>query len=723
MPFKYERSVLEANINIPLLNAIIAFVLDTAKTAYAQKSQLQKRCILLYQDSCSDMFQETYGFLYLGELLERYEERFGMSIQDRRAIALALGYTEDILTSEMFVGNQLNAFLQNLLRYADGDIYLMSALYLLNEGQSGETAWLEQLYGYSYDKTEDILFVMSILQDFSLAFTHFKPQLLRLLGSARTMTVVGNRQLLAWIIAKLQPVVKSMRGKDVAIFRALCALPVSFVKRGSRPHSILLEYGYTPLEIVYLNIGVIQYHATSDTLHSDSIVTEKIVIDLFDQVLNQEASLTQEMYHELSDLLSAYEKFPIRCYGHSKLLEALSEGILIQNAETFAWFSKYAELEHPAFSAFDIMDARWDALANSLSEEKHLVLFERCLTQKMDKQAILERIARFDALTGKRYLSLYQGDQVRCQKFSLLVETGVIDLWDVFQENIDTEGIICAPRMMNYIKSYLRGIKTVQAFQFYQKFLPQYGFDGYQEYLSPQNGDFISGLVQLNGYTGCERVMSISLEQDYLKGNTSGAATILQWLEEYLFRYKPSAYLSFVCKLLLNESIVELLPPGNQRALFDLIVTWPDLESRHLATLRKRYWTAEEWAAEEAAQTAIAFAAEKKRKAQQTQRIRDLYERKADGTIQSLFNFLETPGKDSEEGVIIHKITLEQLPQLLHEKDYRLGNQDAICFLKVCLQLTELGLMSFTEIQNYTSKIKEVSAHGTGDDAEHPSVQ
>ena len=87
MPFKYERSVLEANINIPLLNAIIAFVLDTAKTAYAQKSQLQKRCILLYQDSCSDMFQETYGFLYLGELLERYEERFGMSIQDRRAIA------------------------------------------------------------------------------------------------------------------------------------------------------------------------------------------------------------------------------------------------------------------------------------------------------------------------------------------------------------------------------------------------------------------------------------------------------------------------------------------------------------------------------------------------------------------------------------------------------------------------------------------------------------
>ena len=155
MPIKPEWSALESEINISLLNDIIAFVQDTAKAEHVQRSLLRDRCILMSEEAQGSKFQEKYRFLYLGELLERYEERFGMSIQDRRAIALALGYTKDMLTAEMFVGNQRNAFLQELLRHVDGDIYLMSALYLLNEGQSGETAWLERLYAYAYDKTEE----------------------------------------------------------------------------------------------------------------------------------------------------------------------------------------------------------------------------------------------------------------------------------------------------------------------------------------------------------------------------------------------------------------------------------------------------------------------------------------------------------------------------------------------------------------------------------------
>lgn len=723
MPIKPEWSALESEINISLLNDIITFVQDTAKAEHAQRSLLQDRCILMRQDVHSNEFQEKYRFLYLGELLERYEERFGMSIQDRRAIALALGYTKNMLTAEMFVGNQHNVFLQELLRHVDGDIYLMSALYLLDEGQSGETAWLERLYAYAYDKTEELLFVMSILQDFDRAFTRFKPQLLRLLGSARTMTVVGNRQLLAWIIAKLQPVVKSMRGKDIALFRALCALPTSFVKRESKPHSTLLEHGYTPLEIVYLNIGVIQYRLSSDALRLDSITTEKIVIDLFDQAMNQESPLAPEMYLALSDLLSQFEEFPIRCYGHATLLEALSEKVLIQNADTFAWFSKYAKLEHSAFAAFDILDKKWDTLAASLPEKKYLELFESRLTQDLDRAAIQERIARFDALTGKSYLGLYQDDQAYRRKFSLLVETDVINLWDAFQTSVDAEGVICKPKMIDYIKTYLQGITTVQAFQFYQKFLPQYGFAGYHEYLVPAHGDFTEGLVRLEGYTGTKQAVSISLERNYLKDDAAGMAIMLQWLEEYLFHYKPFVYLSFVVQVLLSESAADLFPKEKLRALFDLLSAWPGLAYYHLAALKKKYWTTEEWAAEKAAQMAAALEADQKRKGERVQRIRDLYVSKDDGTVQSLFDFMGTSVRTSEEESIIHDIVLERLPQLLYEKNYILGSLDAICFLQICLQLAEHERMSFTEMQNYLLKIKEVSVHGTDDDAEQPSVQ
>lgn len=77
MPDKSEQYILELEINISLLNDIIAFVLDTAKATYVQKSLLQNRCILLIKDAPDSEFQEKYRFLYLGELLERYEERFG----------------------------------------------------------------------------------------------------------------------------------------------------------------------------------------------------------------------------------------------------------------------------------------------------------------------------------------------------------------------------------------------------------------------------------------------------------------------------------------------------------------------------------------------------------------------------------------------------------------------------------------------------------------------
>ena len=125
-------------INLPLLRDIIIFVAETAKIHYMQRQKLYRDCIFLGHDKNQDDFQQKYGFLYLGELLERYEERFGMSDPDRRAIALALGYVNHLTTSEMFVGNQKNLFVQELRRRAEDDLYLTGAMCLLCAGQSEE---------------------------------------------------------------------------------------------------------------------------------------------------------------------------------------------------------------------------------------------------------------------------------------------------------------------------------------------------------------------------------------------------------------------------------------------------------------------------------------------------------------------------------------------------------------------------------------------------------
>ena len=67
-----EMKAFEEQINLSLLSDIIAFVVDTIKADYTQKENLRRRCILLNYDVKSEDFQKKYGFLYLGELLERH---------------------------------------------------------------------------------------------------------------------------------------------------------------------------------------------------------------------------------------------------------------------------------------------------------------------------------------------------------------------------------------------------------------------------------------------------------------------------------------------------------------------------------------------------------------------------------------------------------------------------------------------------------------------------
>lgn len=92
--FENNMGAYKEQVNLKLLDVIVSFVADAAKANRLRETELQDRCIfpLLFSQTASSAMQKEYGFLYLGELLERYEERFGMTIQDRRAIALALGY-------------------------------------------------------------------------------------------------------------------------------------------------------------------------------------------------------------------------------------------------------------------------------------------------------------------------------------------------------------------------------------------------------------------------------------------------------------------------------------------------------------------------------------------------------------------------------------------------------------------------------------------------------
>lgn len=362
-----ELKLFSGQINLVLLNDIIAFVLSTSEATYAQKRALSKHCIFLDQDADGGAVQAKYGFLYLGELLERYEERFGASIQDLRAIALALGYTKEITTDAMFIGSQRTDFLRKLNRMADGDLYMTGALYLLTDEDKKNA--IESKLIHEYGAIEELVFAVSLLQDSETVFSQIKGQLLCLLGNGHTVSILGNMRALNWLISWLIPQIKGTKGKDLALFRTLAALPASFVKPESKPYTVLTEHGYTPLEIAYVNMMTVMSQTADGVLRTDSIVTQKIVIALFKAVLGCQEPLTAEVYDLLSDIYRRYARFHIRCYGCETLSEALDGAPCISNIETFLWFAGLAGIHHKALGEFDILDTKWDALAKAIEAD------------------------------------------------------------------------------------------------------------------------------------------------------------------------------------------------------------------------------------------------------------------------------------------------------------------------------------------------------------------
>lgn len=700
---KIELKAYEAKINLPLLNDITAFVLDTVEATYTQRNELYARCPFLY--SRENTFQEKYQFLYLGELLERYEERFGMSIQDLRAIALALGFTQNYLTSEMFVGPQKENFLRKVRQSADGDIYLNGALYLLEEGQSGMAERELKLTNRQYDSTEDLLFAAGLFQDHERAFLHFKPQLLRLLGPERTIPVLGNVTALNWLITWLMPMLKSSKGKDMVLFRALCALPKSHVKPENKSYNVLLEHGYTPLEIVYANTLTILFQTAPGVLRTDSIVIEKIVIALFHEVLPCENPFASEIYNQLAQVYRLYENFKIKCYGHARLLQALEDGTRIQNAETFIWFSKLADIYHQVFSGFDIMDTKWDALATALGPKQYRPLFEFCLGDDMSQEEIQSRLDRYQELTGKNYSDIYW-DSAYGNRFHLLIDKNILDLWELFKNSLDENGGIAKAEMLSHIWGYVHTVHTKQAYQFYEQFFASYGPEKLEKLFGYRHREFLESLTDHQSYYyGSQAPIKLKLHRDYL--DQDGHRQLLHWLEEYVFVYKPEQYLPLVTAILQDEFAASLFSSDEQRAMFDLTIKRPDISRDTLNALKRHYLTEAELQAEQETEAAARREAEHLKQVELVRSIREHYEEILDGKYSSVIRFLDEYRYYREKLPIACRIVRESLDELLDAKCYELDGQDAAGFLYVCNKLVKHKTMSFTEVQNYIIKVKE----------------
>ena len=700
-------------INLKLLNDIIAFVVTTAKANYAQMEELRKRCIFPLS-STSETLQRDYGFMYLGELLERYEERFGMSLPDRRAIALALGYTRDIATPEMFVGSQRADFIQGVRRCAESDLYLTGALCLIYGGESGAAAIEQKLKEWAYTQTEELIFAMSLFPDGEQALAQFSDQLVTLLGKGRTLSVFGNTDIFNQVFAMLFPLKKRMKARHMDLLRALLSLPVSFVREGSKHYGWLTDHGYTPIEIAYANIAALCSQCVPGGPGRNSLTAEKLVVSLFRAVLTHDQPLSAEVYQQLTQIYQMYAKFDIKCYEKHRLAETLTVGVHIQTPETMAWFIRCTdEPLHPATASFDVMDPKWDPLVGSLDTKHYLKLFESCLTEDMDAAQIRERLDRYQALTQKDFLERYREDAF-AGRFPLMVKVGIIDLWTAFQGCLSEDGDVSNSTLLRHIGGCCHDIQTLQAVEFLTRFLPQYGFQGAKTYFGRYRDGFEDELWAQKGYNGSE--ITLKLQRDFLADDPDRQRLLLHWVDEYFFTKQPKRYLDFVIALLKDEGAATLLSPGDQRGLFDAVIAQSKLSAWDAKELKQRYLTPEEQQADQEAKEAAE--AEEKRQAHfdMIQSIEACYADSNDGTFGAVLKYLDKYRYYNDREAIAHRVVRDGLEPLLIGTGYALAPAEAERFLIVCRELFRTGALAWAELQSYILKVKEVEPDDPDED-------
>lgn len=574
----FQCQIYENKINIFLFNKIVSFIAETtnSKEKSAVLSSIDKYCIWFEKIDISNI-QEELKFEYLGELLERFEERVGSDIKDLRAISLALGYCKPLIESNMIVGTQLIDYINKIKELTENDIYLKGALYLYDNQKYNYAA---ELINKEDMKTEEIVFVLSIFREgMDNVFKHKKEQISNLFGKSRTISPMGNIRIYTWLLKSIYPLISQNKKKDEVLLKALTKIPTGYQKEDSSTYKTLIENGYSQKEIAYMNYVLPFFNIVPKSVNKGSIVEEKIAINMCKVFLNDESEQTEEIYMILSNALLKYNYFNIKCYGFTGIKEALKDEVNIVNPITF--IKLYRKLERNIYS-FNILEDKWDIVATKLDIITYQDLFDRFLLYgNYDESQINECIEKYNKLTGESYLmTFYVNNIYRDRIFALLVEKNIIDLKEYFENAKDSINTNSRNILANYINS-IKNRKTFDLLRYISS-LNKYNIEEIN-----QIGFNFSQLYSVYRY----ETEALDIDREFLSDEEQ--IILFNYIENYIFTLESDNYMVFLEKVLKSKNIQRLFAKDKLREIF---LTIAEIES-HLYKdehLQSKYLTSEE---------------------------------------------------------------------------------------------------------------------------------
>ena len=620
-------------IDLTLYHAFAELIVQMAQDDEVRILYRQQEVRQIWQrDQNVSGYFETYSLRYPGEVLERFEEKLGTDMRILRALALALGYTRQCQADTMFVGNQRNDFIQKLRRTAGTDVYLQGALYLLETDAPQRRARLDALAAREYARTEEALFVLSLFDDPEAGYQAMRPQLTRLFGPDRTLSLEWDFGVLEWFIRFYAEEAKRYRGKTDLVVRTLLKLPYMNMKPDSREFSILLTAGYSMEEITLANSLAVWADRIPGRLLSKGITAEKIAAACVRMLLNCPDGQPEEIYAYIGWLFLVYQKFEVKYEGYQDLWAAIQMGLAPTAPRTILWMNKTVKRQ---FSyRFDVFNPRYDILASGLSKGEYAELFTEQMLRSRAAIPLRRWLTRYQALTGVEYIEYFNKRHwLTLRSFVLLVERKEINLWQFFEQH---KGDGARAHPLELLEEYALKISSWRCFRFAQKLFSQYTFSQLQEIFG-DNFYFHQKFVKKESYYN-KKVQSFSMVRPFLTAEQH--RQLYDWLDASLFQTEPEYYESFVLCALKAPVIQRIYDKPLLASVLRQLLTHDACGGYEVNQLKERFYSKEEM---EADRKATAEQEEQEKERQWQQQVMKCQEKLAscyNGSAESLIQFM-----------------------------------------------------------------------------------
>lgn len=664
-----------------------------------------------------ESMESRFGFRYPGEVLERYQERCGDTVQNLRALAIAVADEKEFLKDSMFIGNQKVDFIRKIRRDAGKDVYLRAALYILTEGRKERESLAAGLREYKAKDSQEYFLIRSVLGNQISAKGSDMQEFSHFLSQGRTIEAYGNAGIFLWAAEFAESIPDSGCRRKAGVARSLSRMRFHQVKEGSVYWEELSKAGYSRQEILYLNVELPFLVKGDRALTKESIIAERIAAQACKEILNADHVESPVLYEEVLRLLHLYDKFSVKLEGYRDLPELLKGKVKIRDVDLFLHFYKRKDKSGMCIEWFwvDLSEDRWDRLASSMSLKEYTGLFEDCFLSCTNRDSRVW-LAKYERLCGTSYISRFwtENGNFTDMIFCCLVREGILDMTGYlteYTEDIKKYGQKRADDKWNHMhKRMARKAKELDC-------RDVFGFwDAY---------DGLFGMEALRKYTKCEQLVSLAIDFEWYQSNrpyfrerdrfwqldflsAEEQRKLFFWASDEVYLHWPEKYNAFLLEF-LGKKGEDLFSKDQCRELFDTLVKTLDPESHIVDMLRNKFCGKEE----------LERFAEQKRMRREEEEKRRMEEQKKMWE-QSLFAQKDSGSTESPLGVLAGNYTSYISDKRYHEIAYagvlseiEKGNSKIACrslsdFLQMVGRFMEKGVSGWEDILGLIDRLEVV---------------